>query len=211
MISHSLLEKIQQELAAVHLNPAGMSIPVGISNRHVHLSVPDIESLFGPGYQLTLFKELKQTGQYAAKECVMVVGSKGNISNVRILGPARRETQLEISTADCFTLGIKAPVRESGDLSGSADALLVGPYGYVHLQSQVICAQRHIHMDNADALMLNVANGQKVKVKTTGQRGLIFDEVVVRVNRAYTLEFHIDTDEANAAGLKSNDRVYIVE
>ncbi|AKJ42540.1 phosphate propanoyltransferase [Pragia fontium] len=212
MINQSLLAKIHQKLPGftANVNSASASIPIGVSNRHVHLSAGDIEALFGPGYQLTPFKELKQPGQYAAKECVMIVGPKGNITNVRVLGPARDKTQLEISKADCFVLGVKAPVRESGDLPDSADALLVGPAGHVHLKSQVICAQRHIHMNERDAQMLNVTNGQTVRVKTAGQRSLIFDEVVVRVKPSFALEFHIDTDEANAAGLKSNDSVFIV-
>lgn len=211
MINQSLLVKIKEKLPGVCLANQAMGIPTGVSNRHVHLSAEDIEALFGQGYTLTPFKDLKQPGQYAAKECVMVVGSKGSISKVRVLGPARPTTQLEVSKADCYTLGIKAPVRESGALSNSADALMVGPAGHVHLKSQVICAQRHIHMNGLDARMLNVVNGQKVRVKTEGQCGLVFDEVVVRVNEAYALEFHIDTDEANAAGLRSNDSVFITD
>lgn len=186
-----------------------VAIPVGISNRHVHLSQPDVERLFGQGYQLTPFKELKQPGQFAAKECVIVVGPKGSISKVRVLGPVRPTSQLEISKADCFVLGIKAPVRESGDLMNSGNALLIGPAGHVELNEQVICAQRHIHMNMIDARMLNVVNGQKVHIRTEGERGLIFDEVVIRIDERFSLELHIDTDEANAAGLRNNDSVFI--
>jgi len=210
MINQYLMEKIQQRIANAPKGQSHIAIPIGISNRHVHLSAPDIAALFGPGYALTPFKALKQTGQFAAKESVMIVGPKGSITKVRVLGPARPQTQLEISKADCFTLGIQAPIRESGDLADSADALLIGPYGHVYLKSQVICAQRHIHMDTACALQLQVHNGQKVKISSAGKRSLIFDQVIVRVDPAFTLECHIDTDEANAAGLKNNDQVYIV-
>ncbi len=213
MINQQLMGKILSRLS-VH-NPAldsesNIAIPVGISNRHVHLSQKDVEALFGKGYQLTSFKDLKQPGQFAAKECVMVVGPKGSISKVRVLGPVRPKSQLEVSKADCFALGIKAPVRESGDLSASGSALLIGPAGHVNLEEQVICAQRHIHMNIMDARALNVVNGQKVHIRTEGERSLIFDEVMVRVDERFSLEFHIDTDEANAAGLRNSDSVFIV-
>lgn len=209
MINAVLMTHIQEKLPGSLLN-ASMGIPVGVSNRHVHLSQADIESIFGKGYQLTPLKELSQPGQYAAKECVMVVGPKGSINGVRVLGPARSDTQLEISKADCYALGIKAPVRESGDLCQSADALIVGNKGHVNLQSKVICAQRHIHMSPQDARHLGVEHGQKVRVRAGQQCGLIFEEVVVRVDNRYVLEFHIDTDEANAAGIRSGDAVYLV-
>ena len=213
MINQALMGKIKARLPMQHdvfISQGKIAIPVGISNRHVHLSRQDIDALFGAGYQLTPFKELKQPGQFAAKECVLVVGPKGSISKVRVLGPERPQSQLEISKADCFALGVKAPVRESGDLTGSGDALLVGPAGHAHLISQVICAQRHIHLSQTDARALNVTNGQTVHVKAEGERSLIFDEVIIRVCDRFALEFHIDTDEANAAGLRNNDNVYII-
>ncbi|WP_422527086.1 phosphate propanoyltransferase [Serratia fonticola] len=210
MFNESLLERIRHNLAENYASPTGITIPVGVSNRHVHLSQQDIETLFGAGYRLTPCKELRQPGQFAAKECVMIVGPKGSLSKVRVLGPARECTQLEISKADCFTLGLKAPVRESGNLNASGDAMLAGPVGYVSLHSQVICAQRHIHMNPQDAARLGVQNGQKVRVKAAGVRGLIFDEVIVRIKTSFALELHIDTDEANAAGLASGDNVVIV-
>lgn len=216
MINAALMTQIEQRLTVLPQRwSAGqiateVGIPTGVSNRHVHLSQTDIEALFGLGYQLTPLKSLRQPGQFAAKECVMVVGPKGSISNVRVLGPARAETQLEVSKADCYALGIKAPVRESGDLYQSADALLVGPAGHANLQSKVICAQRHIHMSPQDARQLGVQHGQKVKVRAGEQCGLVFEQVVVRVNERFALEFHIDTDEANAAGIRSGDPVYLV-
>lgn len=221
MISATLMAQIEQKLPpscrqeATVLSSvmAGavseLGIPTGVSNRHVHLSQQDIEALFGPGYQLTPIKELKQPGQFAAKECVTIVGPKGSIQRVRVLGPARPQTQLEVSKADCYTLGIKAPVRESGDLTGSADALLVGAAGYCHLDSKVICAQRHIHMSPQDAARFQVENGQRVKVRAGGGCGVVFEQVVVRVSPSYALEFHIDTDEANAAGIRSGEDVYL--
>lgn len=213
MINQQLMGKILSRLAMS--NPTSMidspiAIPVGVSNRHVHLSQEDVTALFGEGYQLTPFKDLKQPGQFAAKECVMVVGPKGSISKVRVLGPTRPTTQLEVSKADCFALGIKVPVRESGDLNQSGSALLIGPAGHVNLCEQVICAQRHIHMNLIDARSLNVSNGQRVCVRTEGERSLVFDEVVVRVDARFSLEFHIDTDEANAAGLRNSDSVFVV-
>ncbi|UNH39222.1 phosphate propanoyltransferase [Moellerella wisconsensis] len=213
MINQLLMSKINARLPLQHnvnITQGKIAIPVGISNRHVHLSRQDIDVLFGQGYQLTPLKELKQPGQYAAKECVLVVGSKGSLSKVRVLGPERSTSQLEISKADCYALGVKAPVRGSGDLAGSGDALLVGPAGHTHLTSQVICAQRHIHMSTLDARSLNVTDGQTVQVKSEGLRSLVFDQVVIRVSPHFTLEFHIDTDEANAAGLSNNDSVFIV-
>ncbi|MCG7585249.1 phosphate propanoyltransferase [Photobacterium sp. OFAV2-7] len=221
MISATLMAQIEQKLplscrqeaAVLSSVMAGavseLGIPTGVSNRHVHLSQQDIEALFGPGYQLTPIKELKQPGQFAAKECVTIVGPKGSIQRVRVLGPARPQTQLEVSKADCYTLGIKAPVRESGDLTGSADALLVGAAGYCHLDSKVICAQRHIHMSTQDAARFQVENGQRVKVRAGGGCGVVFEQVVVRVSPSYALEFHIDTDEANAAGIRSGEDVYL--
>ncbi|VUT03757.1 phosphate propanoyltransferase [Klebsiella pasteurii] len=205
MIDTLLHEKIAARLS--HVAPA---IPVGISNRHVHLAQQDVEALFGKGYVLTPFKPLRQPGQFAAQECVTVVGPKGSLTQVRVLGPTRPVSQLEISRADCFTLGIKAPVRESGQLENAGSALLIGPAGHVVLRSQVICAWRHIHMSPQDARQLNVANGQKVSVRSDGERQLTFDEVVVRVREDFALEFHIDTEEANAAGLKNGAQVTLI-
>ncbi len=189
------------------LGATAPAIPVGVSNRHAHLSQRDVETLFGTGYHLKPLKPLRQPGQFAAEECVTLVGPKGSLKNVRVLGPTRPVTQVEISRADCFTLGVKAPVRESGCLEDSGSAMLVGPAGYVELHSQLICAWRHIHMSPQEALRFCVANGQKVQVRAAGERGLIFDEVIVRVRDDFALEFHIDTEEANAAGLANGAQV----
>lgn len=205
-----MIDTLLQEKITARLNEAAPAIPVGISNRHVHLAQQDVEALFGTGYTLAPLKPLRQPGQFAAEECVTIVGPKGSLKNVRVLGPTRSVTQLEVSRADCFTLGIKAPVRESGQLEKAGDALLVGPKGHVDLHSQVICAWRHIHMSEQDARRLNVINGQKVSVRSTGERQLTFDEVVVRIREDFALEFHIDTEEANAAGLKNGAQVTLV-
>ena len=139
-----MIDTLLQEKISARLHEATPAIPVGVSNRHVHLSQQDVEALFGKGYALTPFKPLRQPGQFAAEECVTVVGPKGSLTQVRVLGPTRPITQLEVSRADCFALGIKAPVRESGQLENAGDALLVGPKGHVELHSQVICAWRRV-------------------------------------------------------------------
>lgn len=205
MIDSQLREHILARLKA-----CAPTIPVGISNRHVHLSQQDVETLFGQGYTLTSCKPLRQPGQFAAQECVSVVGPKGSLRNVRVLGPTRQRSQLEISRADCFTLGISAPLRESGQLDNAGSALLIGPSGHVELRSRVICAWRHIHMSPQEASLLKVFNGQKVRVRSHGARQLTFEEVVVRVDENFVLEFHIDTEEANAAGLKNGEQVTLI-
>lgn len=187
----------------------GQKIPVGISNRHVHLSQEDIKLLFGRNGQLTKFKDLSQPGQYACEQKVTLVGKGGVIENVRILGPARIKTQVEVSKADTVKLGIEAPLRESGDLAGAAGITLVGPAGSVTLQEGAIIAARHIHMHTQDAAKLGLNDRDYVAVKTIGPRGLTFNNVIIRVSDKFKLEMHIDIDEANAALLKTNDYVVL--
>ena len=173
---------------------------VETSARHVHLSAADIETLFGKGYTLTHKKDLSQPGQYACEERVTLVGPKKPIANVIILGPARNATQVELSFTDARTLGVSAPVRESGDVAGSAACKLVGPAGEVELTEGVIIAKRHIHMTPADAEKFGVNDKEVVSVKLDSNgRSTIFGDVVVRVNPSFALAMHIDTDEANAA------------
>ena len=173
---------------------------VETSARHVHLSAADIETLFGAGYTLTHKKDLSQPGQYACEERVTLVGPKKPIANVIILGPARNATQVELSFTDARTLGVSAPVRESGDVAGSAACKLVGPAGEVELTEGVIVAKRHIHMTPADAEKFGVADKEVVSVKLDSNgRSTVFGDVVVRVNPSFALAMHIDTDEANAA------------
>lgn len=173
---------------------------VETSARHVHLSQADIETLFGKGYTLTHKKDLSQPGQYACEERVTLVGPKKPIANVIILGPARPATQVELSFTDARTLGVSAPVRESGDVAGSAGCKLVGPAGEVEIAEGVIVAKRHIHMTPADAEKLGVCDKEVVSVKLDSNgRSTVFGDVVVRVNPNFALAMHIDTDEANAA------------
>ncbi len=184
-------------------------VPVGISNRHLHLSQKDLETLFGAGYKLTPVKELSQTGQFASEEQVTLVTKKNAIPNVRVLGPLRNKTQVEISRTDAFALGLKPPVRDSGSTENSETITLVGPKGSVFLDNVVIIALRHIHMSPQDAKAFGVQDKDVVKVKSEGERGLTFENVVVRVRDDFVLELHIDTDEANAAGLSNGQMVKV--
>ena len=178
-----------------------LKIPISSSVRHVHLSQAHVETLYGPGHQLTRKADLSQPGQYACEEMVTLVGPKSSIPKVRVLGPARSETQVEISRSDEFTLGIDAPIRASGDLKDSIGIRVEGPKGAVDLARGVIQAQRHIHMSPSDAIRFGVKDKDWVMVRVGGERGIVFDDVLVRVNEQYRLDMHLDTDEANAADL----------
>jgi putative phosphotransacetylase len=186
-------------------------IPVGVSNRHIHLKQEHLEALFGQGYELTVAKDLSQPGEFAANETVKVIGSKGEFPAVRILGPIRKFTQLEISKTDSFSLGVKAPLRSSGNIEGTPGIKLVGPKGELQIDEGVIIAERHIHMTGEDALEFGVNDGEYVSVKTEGDRSLVFNKVLIRVKETYALDLHIDTDEANASGLKTGDQVEIIK
>lgn len=186
-------------------------IPVGVSNRHVHLSQEDLDALFGKGYELTNMKELSQPGQYACKETVTVCGPKGAIEKVRILGPVRKQTQIEVLAADCFKLGRNSEPKMSGELAGTPGITLVGPKGSVETKEGLIVAQRHIHMSPADAVKFGVHDGQTVSIQTEGIRGGIFNHVAVRVTDTSSLECHLDTEEANAMGLGGSSSVTIVK
>lgn len=178
-----------------------MKFIVETSARHVHLSQEDLEVLFGKGYELTKKKELSQPGQFACEERVTIVGSKSEFKGVSILGPVRKVTQVELSLTDARSIGIAAPVKESGDIAGSGACKIVGPAGEIEIAEGVIAAKRHIHATPADAEQLGVKNGEIVSVNIdTDGRSLVFGDVVVRVNETYALAMHIDTDESNAAG-----------
>lgn len=179
----------------------GYKVEIGLSNKHVHLSQNDVETLFGKGAELHPTKYLKQPGQYACEEKVDVVGPKGTLKGLRVLGPTRNVTQVELSNTDCRTIGIKAPVRESGKLDGTPGCKLVGPAGEVDLPQGVIVALRHIHLNLAQAEEARVKDKDVVKVRVEGERALIFENVLVRASGSYEREMHIDTDEGNAAGL----------
>ncbi len=191
-------------------NSTKMAVPVGVSARHIHLSQSDVEKLFGPGYELTKKKEL-MGGQWAANEQCTLVGLKLRaIENVRILGPVRKSSQVEISATDARTLGVNAPLRQSGDIKGSAAIALVGPKGAIYLNEGCIVAARHIHMTPADALNAGLKDGDLVSVKMGNERGAVLDNVKIRVDESFSLEMHIDTDEANACQIKQGDVAYIV-
>ena len=189
----------------------GNEIPVGISNRHIHLSQADLDALFGAGYQLTKIKDLSQPGQYACKETLTIAGPKGAIEKVRILGPVRKETQIEVLAGDSFKLGASGAVRMSGDLAGTPGITLIGPKGSVQTKEGLIVAQRHIHMTLADASRLGVKNGDIVDIKVTGPRGGVLSNVAIRANDSSALESHIDTEEANGLGLTSKSTITIVK
>lgn len=186
-------------------------LPIALSNRHLHLSTKDINTLFGEGYRLKPIKDLSQPGQFACEEKVDLVGPKGTIKGVRVLGPARKETQIEISLTDGFTLGVKAPIADSGMLDGSPGVKLVGPAGEVNLEKGLIIAARHIHMSPDDAEEFGVKDKDIVKIRTFGERALVFENVLVRVNKDYRLEMHVDVEEGNAAALSNCELVELIK
>ena len=187
-------------------------IPVGVSNRHIHLCREHLEILFGAGYELTPIKDLSQPGQYACKELLTIVGpSLRPIENVRVLGPVRRESQVEISMTDSYTLKVKPPVRESGKIEGSAPITIIGPRGVVTLKEGCIIANRHIHMHTSDGARFGVRDGDYVTVDVNGKRRTRWYDVQVRVSDAFALEMHVDTDDANAVGIGNGSKVKLVK
>lgn len=189
---------------------SGFMVPVGVSARHVHLTQEHVEQLFGKGHELHKKKDL-MGGQFAAEECVTIVGLKLRaIENVRVLGPCRKNSQVEISATDALKLGVKAPIRESGNIAGSAPIALVGPKGAIYLQEGCIIAKRHIHMSPSDAEAAGVKDGDVVSVRADNERGTVFNHVQIRVDKSFTLEMHLDTDEANAAKIATGTTVRII-
>lgn len=187
-------------------------VPVGISARHVHLSQEHLEFLFGEGYELTFFKELSQPGQFAAEEKVTIRSEAGKeIVGVRILGPVRKESQIEISRSDAIKNKFTAPVRSSGHIAGSGAATIVGPNGEIKISEGVIVADRHIHFSSEEGKEYGVKDKDVVKVKVDGLKGGIMDNVLCRVGDAYKLDFHIDVDDANAFDLKQGDIVEVIK
>lgn len=186
-------------------------ITAGVSARHVHISREHLDILFGEGYELTVMKDLSQPGQFASNEKVDIVSEKGTFKGVRILGPERKQTQVEVSLSDAMKLGLKAPVRDSGDVQNSPGITIVGPKGSVQLDQGVIVAMRHIHMTPTDAAEFGVSDKEIVQVRCGGERGLLFDNVLIRVNDAFALEMHLDTDEANAAMCKTGDTMELIK
>jgi len=180
------------------------SVPIGVSARHIHVCQAHLEELFGRGYQLKVFKDLTQPGQYAAEEQVTLVGPKGVLQKVRILGPCRSKTQIEVSQTDAYALGIgNVPTRDSGDLENSPGIIICGPNGAVTVKEGVVIAKRHIHLIPEQAAQYGLVDKDLVKVKIDNERGITFDNVLIRVNDQYAMDFHLDFDEANACGAKT--------
>ena len=193
---------VSRVIESVKDEKSGKSIPVGISNRHIHLSREHVDILFGKGYQLTKLKDLSQPGQFACKEQLTIIGPSMRASEgVRVLGPERKASQVEISRTDSYVLKVKPPVRESGDIKGSSPITVIGPRGIVTLNEGCIIANRHIHMSIDEAAAFGVQDGEYVDVELCGERKTLFYDVQIRAHKDFRLEMHIDTDDANAAGV----------
>ncbi len=207
-----LVKKVLSAMDGASPAPADGLIPVGVSNRHIHLDKAALKTLFGEGYELTPLKDLSQPGQYACKELLTLIGpSLRPIENVRVLGPLRSKPQVEISATDSYVLKVKPPVRESGNIAGSAGITIVGPKGVVTLAEGCIIANRHIHMSPDDAATYGVRDGDTVTVDVDGTRRTRWYDVQIRVSPQFRLEMHVDTDDANAAGIGNGSKVRIVK
>lgn len=189
----------------------GYEVKIGISNKHVHLSQKDLEALFGAGHELTPKKSLGQPGQFAAEEKVDVVGPKSTLAGIRVLGPVRAETQVELALTDARKAGLDAPVRESGVLDGTPGCKLVGPCGEVEIEKGVIAALRHVHLNPTQAEEAGVKDKDVVSLKLGGERGLVFDNVLIRSGEKHEAEVHLDTDEGNAAGCGNGTMAEIIK
>lgn len=200
LLVREITARVLHRLAKVGLVPDPWEIPVGVSVRHVHVSQEHLEILYGPGAKLHPLRDLRQPGEFAAKEVVALVGPRmRTLENVRILGPIRSQTQVELARTDAIVLGLNPPVRRSGDFGGSSPITLVGPHGVLSLSEGCIVANRHIHMCPADAKRLGVEDNQLVAVEVSGDKALVFRQVQVRVHEGWILDMHLDTDDANAA------------
>mgnify|MGYP001202575320 CR=1 FL=1 len=208
-------EKIKLLIAKVKKDfvpPTGLpSVLVEVSARHLHLSRPDLDVLFDAGYELTGKKPLSQPGQFAAEETVRVAGPRGHMDNVRILGPVRGDTQVELSMTDCFHLGIQPVLKMSGDIEGSPGTILFGPAGHTEIKQGVIVAKRHLHITPSDAENFGLADGQEISVRIDSPRGGILENIAVRVSEKFSTALHLDTDEANALGIKTGGRAEILK
>lgn len=210
MITPAQVSGLAAELEK-RLKRSKLAIPVGVSNRHCHLTREHFKILFGAAAEPKRVKDIKQPGFYAAEEMISVKGPKGVLHKIRLVAPYRDHTQIELAVTDALAIGVKPPVRESGQVKGSAGATLIGPAGQVELKEGVIIAQRHLHFSPDEAKALGIESGEFVRVRagTGAGRAVVFEDVIVRVGPKYSLEFHVDTDEANASGLKTGDFVHI--
>jgi putative phosphotransacetylase len=217
MLDERIVEKITSQVI-LQLEKMGINemsfhntVPVGISNRHIHLSKEDLETLFGCGYKLTLKKALSQPGEFACEEVLDIKVGERSIKGIRVLGPIRRQTQVEISASDARKLRSKPPVRSSGHLEGSAPVTVIGPKGSIDLKEGLIIANRHIHFTPSDAEKFDIKDSDIISVKWGGEKGGIFDDVCCRVSKNYSLELHIDTDDASAFMLNNGDRLEVLK
>jgi putative phosphotransacetylase len=215
-ISRSDVENIVRQVVLAHLKPGKSCtapvLTVHASARHMHVSREDLDKLYGPGYELAVDRPLYQEGNYAAKETVTLIGPRGRvISNLRILGPLRKESQIELAFTDAISLGLDIPIRISGDLKGTPGAVAMGPKGVVELKEGVIRAAMHVHMNPAEAAYYGVKQGDMMKLRVGGAAGLTFERVAVRIDARSRLDVHMDTDEANACGLNLAKEIELVK
>ncbi len=210
MIAPELVSGLAAEIEK-RLGRSKLAIPVGVSVKHCHLTKEHFKILFGAAAEPKRVKDIKQPGFYAAEECIEVQGPKGVLKKIRLVAPYRDHTQIELAATDAMLIGLTPPVRESGDVKNSVGATLIGPAGRVDIKEGVIIAQRHLHFSPSEAQAIGITSGEVVRVRagTGGGRSVVFEDVVVRVGPKYSLEFHVDTDEANTAGLKTGDVVHI--
>lgn len=206
----ALVEGLAVEVAK-RMKRSQLAVPAGVSVKHCHLTREHFKILFGASAEPKRVKDIKQPGFFAAEEMIDVQGPKGVLKKIRLVAPYRDHTQIEIAVSDAMAIGLKPPVRESGDVKNSAGATLIGPAGQIEIKEGVIIAQRHLHFSPSEARNLGIASGEVVRVRAgaNGGRSTVFEDVVVRVSDKYSLEFHVDTDEANAAGIKTGDAVHI--
>ena len=209
-ISQEQLVALVTQAVQAELQKRSRQVPVGISVRHIHLTRADVDQLFGYGYQLTPKKALSQPGQFACEECLDVIGPKGELKRVRILGPERSATQIELAQTDCRTIGVNAPVRSSGDTKGTPGVTLRGPLGELTVPEGVIVADRHLHMTPAQAAAFGLADGDRVQIRINGLKPGIMGGVLVRASNKCALDFHIDTDDGNAFLLKQGQLVTVL-
>ena len=211
MITPDQVAGLTAELSK-RLQRSKLAIPVGVSNRHCHLTKEHFKILFGANAEPKRVKDIKQPGFYAAEECIDVKGPKGVIKKIRLVAPYRDHTQIELAVTDALAIGVKPPVRESGDVKGSVGAVLIGPAGSVEIKEGVIIAQRHVHFNPEQAKKIGVRSGELLRLRcgTGGGRSTVFEDCIARVSDKYSLELHLDTDEAFAAGVKTDDLAYIV-
>ena len=209
-ISQEQLVALVTQAVQAELQKRSRQVPVGISVRHIHLTRADVDKLFGYGYQLTPKKALSQPGQFACEECLDVIGPKGELKRVRILGPERSATQIELAQTDCRTIGVNAPVRSSGDTKGTPGVTLRGPLGELTVPEGVIVADRHLHMPPAQAAAFGLADGDRVQIRINGLKPGIMGGVLVRASNKCALDFHIDTDDGNAFLLKQGQLVTVL-